>query len=301
MLAHFNKVMWLAVLFSAACPAAPVNLLEGYGAYACPAGDGSCQPNSRAVAAMQMPNKIVSGRQVESGAEPWVVALARPADGRAVAFCSGSIVAPRWVLTAAHCNVRPGDLAIVGRHDLNTREGREIKVARVVVQPQFDRQTKNNDAALLYLAEAAPAVPVGLNLERDIEASANTELTVAGWGSISYLGPQSPRLLKKDVFTLNISGCKSVYSHLGLTVSDSMFCANSDDGSKRAQSGNQITTDVCQGDGGGGAVRLNPLTNSYQLVGIVSWGVGCGDRAFPGIYTSVSAIADWILQQLQTQ
>lgn len=52
--------------------------------------------------------------------------------------------------------------------------------------------------------------------------------------------------------------------------------------------------DSCQGDSGGPLFKYNHENGRYFLYGIVSYGVGCGRREYPGIYTRVSHYIDWI-------
>ncbi|XP_037087885.1 proclotting enzyme-like [Pollicipes pollicipes] len=66
---------------------------------------------------------------------------------------------------------------------------------------------------------------------------------------------------------------------------DTKLCAAEKDGGK----------DACQGDSGGPMV-LTGADGKYQLIGVVSAGVGCGTPGFPGVYTRVSAYLDWIQQ-----
>jgi trypsin len=57
-----------------------------------------------------------------------------------------------------------------------------------------------------------------------------------------------------------------------------MFCAGVNGGGK----------DACQGDSGG------PLVIDNVLAGIVSWGYGCGDESYPGVYSNVSVLSEFI-------
>ncbi|XP_037076334.1 proclotting enzyme-like [Pollicipes pollicipes] len=54
---------------------------------------------------------------------------------------------------------------------------------------------------------------------------------------------------------------------------------------------------ACRGDSGG-PLMVQPPDGPYQLIGIVSTGVGCGSTKFPGTYTKVSSYIDWILGNL---
>lgn len=61
-------------------------------------------------------------------------------------------------------------------------------------------------------------------------------------------------------------------------VANSSLCAGPDEGGR----------DACDGDFGG------PLTTGGQLVGIALWGKGCGQKGYPGVYTSVAPLREWI-------
>ena len=77
--------------------------------------------------------------------------------------------------------------------------------------------------------------------------------------------------------TVNQKECNKAYSDFG-GVTDRMLCAGYQQGGK----------DACQGDSGG------PLVADGKLVGVVSWGYGCAQAGYPGVYSRVAVVRDWV-------
>jgi len=85
-----------------------------------------------------------------------------------------------------------------------------------------------------------------------------------------------------EVPTISDKQCEDLYYTAGYDTDPSMICAGN-----VAEGG----VDACQGDSGG------PLVANDQLIGIVSWGVGCARPKLPGVYTEVAYYSDWIKQK----
>ncbi|MGW8377278.1 serine protease [Streptomyces sp. ODS28] len=238
--------------------------------------------------------RIVGGQSVSSAAHPWTVALSsrdRFGSGRSGQFCGGALVGTRTVATAAHClsreilgmsHKRLNDLkVIVGRGDLNGKTGREVRVAKMWVNPKFDSKTNSGDVAVLTLAKAQPKRSViGMANKGDSAYAAGTPARVFGWGDTSGNGDYSATLRAASVQMQKDSDCQRAYpgNADGKFERATMVCAGVPQGGK----------DACQGDSGG------PLVAKGRLVGLVSWGTGCGEKGRPGVYTRVSAVADLI-------
>ncbi|MFJ9098227.1 serine protease [Streptomyces sp. NPDC102405] len=233
---------------------------------------------------------VVGGFPVDVSKAPWTVALSsrdRFGGTRAGQFCGGVAVGPTTVLTAAHCmgedvlGAPPEQVSdfrvIAGRTDLLSDQGVEIAVREVRVNPAYDPQSNAGDFAVLTLAEPLPqGAVIAMAAAGDPAYAPGTLATVYGWGDVTGGGDYARRLRAAQVQLMSDASCGEAYPSGGdgTYLADTMLCAGEERGGR----------DACQGDSGG------PLVAQGKLVGLVSWGSGCGRAGQPGVYTRVSEV-----------
>ena len=196
-------------------------------------------------------------------------------------FCGGTLISEKYVVTAAHCGNIP--YVMIGGHDQNNPDDcREvIQVARTIIHPQYDDQSTRNDISVLELSRPSAYGPLAASL-MDQQVSEGTMVTVAGWGTTSEGGSQSPVLQKVEVPVSNQAACNEVYN-LDADFGSKVICAAFAEGGK----------DSCQGDSGG-PLFLSNGNSGFSLAGVVSFGSGCARAGAPGVYTKVSAFRQWV-------
>jgi len=227
--------------------------------------------------------RIVGGETADRGEFPHQIVLTRGVGGSLM--CGGSLVAPDRVITAGHCcdGMSAHRLGVtVGEYDRKHQEGSEkdIAIKKMILHEDYDSWTINNDICLLHLKEEADFSddnigPISLPEEME-EYEAGTECQVTGWGTTSEGGHLANKLQKVTVPIVSDAACRDAYGESEIV--DSMMCAGFDEGGK----------DSCQGDSGG------PFMCGNQLSGIVSWGYGCAEAGYPGVYTQTSYFIQWI-------
>jgi len=225
------------------------------------------------------PSLIVNGQDADEGEYPYFVDI----NG-----CGASLIAPQVVLSAAHCaSAEPtGSEVLVNAYKRGeaTHGAIERAVASQALHPGYDDFTLENDFMLLHLDQpvtTTTSVVLSLN-ENPIIPSDGQDLTVVGVGTTSSGGDQASTLQELVVPTVSLENCNDENSYNGDIIDEVMICAGVDEGG----------IDSCQGDSGGPIVVVSG--NQHIQVGVVSWGSGCADANYPGVYARVSSSMDWI-------
>ena len=233
-------------------------------------------PASRASAS------IVGGEEAEAGAWPWMVSIQDPS----IHDCGASLIAPNWVLTAAHCTdgTVPRNLrAVVGRHDLTMNQGEVIEISEIHVHPDFDDATLDADVSLVKLVSPASEQSIAYARPEDAALFAPGEsATITGWGDLAEIGGSPDRLHEVTIPIVSNDVANQPQSYAG-EVTDNMMAAGLPQGGR----------DSCQGDSGG-PMMVSDGHGGFIQAGIVSWGDGCARPNKYGIYTRIANFAGWI-------
>lgn len=261
-------------------------------------------PTSMAAAADPL---VIGGSDVPDGAAPWMAAvIANPAsDDWRGQFCGATLIDARFVLTAAHCVVFTLQLfgeqfeivlppsfvrVAIGRRDLRSPTGELRRVKSVRINPRYDGGELQNDVALIELARPVTASPLPMADAATVASEApGAASTVYGYGELvaSFdpdLGSTSRFLQQAPVQLADPSVCSATYPSTvpGVDGYDpaTMICAAGS------------TTTPCFGDSGGPLVGQG--AGGPHVIGIVSFGIRCGDPRTPMVYTRVSGVRAWI-------
>ncbi|XP_037950235.1 trypsin alpha-3-like [Teleopsis dalmanni] len=216
--------------------------------------------------------KIVGGSDTPISAAPYTVNIRLKSTGELI--CCGTLVSSNMVITAATClkdKYTIDQLTIQGNTNDFSATGTRRNADLLIYPTAFNITTYNFDVCMLRLKTAMPSTltPAVLGTSG---VSAGQALKLYGWGLTSEGGSPSNILQTTTVNAISKAQCLLSYE-----LTETMFCANAPG------------KDGCDKDSGGPVVNAN-----NQVVGIMSWGYGCGRADYPRVCTSIAKTADWI-------
>ncbi len=233
---------------------------------------------------------IVGGSDAAAGEYPSVTEVSI-----ANAFlCTGTLIAPNYVLTAGHCGSITGGTGVASPAAFPPQaiqvyigsnkpgQGENVPVSSVTVEPKY-LLNSGYDITLLKLSRNSTKTPTKVVGAAGAGIwSAGTLEEIVGFGTTSEGGDTPDTLQKAKVPITTDAYCASAYDDFDAT---SMVCAGYPQGG----------TDTCQGDSGGPMFGRD-ATGALKVVGATSYGEGCARPGKPGVYARVGGneLREWI-------
>ncbi|XP_067644003.1 serine protease filzig isoform X3 [Eurosta solidaginis] len=264
---------------------------------------GRCGTRNAAGITGRIKNPSYIDGDSEFGEYPWHVAILKKDPKESIYACGGTLIDALHVITAAHCIKSQNGFDLRARlgewdvnHDVEFFPYIERDVISVQIHPEYYAGTLDNDLAVLKLDH-----PVDFTKNPHISPAClpdkfsdftGARCWTTGWGKDAFgeNGKYQNILKEVDVPILSHHQCESQLrqTRLGYSykVNPGFVCAGGEEGK-----------DACKGDGGGPLVC--DRNGIWHVVGVVSWGIGCGQANVPGVYVRVSHYLDWIRQITQ--
>ncbi|GMF14138.1 unnamed protein product [Phytophthora lilii] len=223
---------------------------------------------------------ILGGGEVPIGTKTYTAGLRSTADGNT--FCGGSLITPTHVLTTAACTgFQEVGFVAVGTHYINgTKDGEQIKIVSAQNHTMYNATSGSNDFAVLTLEKPSKFIPVKLPAANGSDIIPGMWSKVMGWGDTSFPnGTRSNELRSVGMEVWNNEDCAQLFA-----IDETVVCA-----------GGAAGKDSCIGDTGGPLIKEKGQGDADDiLIGMSSWGSGCGYQGIPAMYSRVAAALEWI-------
>lgn len=246
--------------------------------------------NINSLSASEKVARIIGGERADSNDWPWVAGLVINHSSSTEVFCGASLIDKDWVLTAAHCviNIKSSSFdVIVNKPRLNQEGGERLSVDYVVLHPEYNDLTLDNDLALIKLSSPSNIPPINILAPFTSQDSAGKSAIALGWGATSTEPITYPLDLQQvDLPLISNPRCSA---SMGI-ITDDMLCAGNGQGDK----------DTCFGDSGGPLIIFDTESNSWRQAGITSWGFDCAEKNSFGVYTRLKNYAGFISEHICT-
>jgi len=235
--------------------------------------------------------RIIGGIKSDPSSWPWMAGMVIKHKSAKTAFCGASLIAPYWVLTAAHCveteTTATFDI-IINQPRLDVKTGERIAVERIITHPDYNNKTLKNDLALIKLQSPSKIMPVQLLAPFSVQDSPQKTALALGFGALSFPNNTFPLDLQQVALPIISNALCSVSD--GVSINDTQICAGDRQGEK----------DTCSGDSGGPLIVFDTESRNWKQVGVTSYGIGCAQTGFYGVYTRLKSYANFISQQICT-
>ncbi|XP_054552764.1 transmembrane protease serine 12 [Talpa occidentalis] len=245
-------------------------------------------------------SRIIGGSEAPIGSWPWIVSLQIQSGRTLVHICGGSIVKERWILTAAHCIKDTNNpllwRVVIGTNNIGGRlpQTKKMKVKAIIIHPAFNLQSYFSDIALFHLKKAVRyndyIQPICLPFDVFQNLNQSTKCFISGWGRTKEEGNVTNMLQVAEVHYISRNICNSAKSYGGI-IPDTSFCAGDEEGA----------FDTCRGDSGGPLMCYLPEHKRFFVMGVTSYGHGCGRKGFPGVYSGPAFYQKWLTEHLNLE
>lgn len=274
---------------------------------------GGCQNNKSqqqhvGTISQNIESAIIGGAQASSKKYPFIVNiwLNSPDTQYKAHHCGGSLIHPRWVLTAAHCVLEEASentlriipkkqfTLYIGSEHISGLNGRKLPIKSIKTHPDFS--WPHHDIALIELAEPVLDItPVLLQNATTTSLDANLPVTVIGWGLIDSEGTKDSEFLQELTrYLMPLEKCQKdpFVIQRAWSLGTDTLCVETTY-NKNAS---------CPGDSGGPLFTY--ANNRHTQVGVVSWGSACsGQRSSTHSnvegHASVLDAYPWIAKTIQ--
>jgi len=243
-----------------------------------------------ASATERMP-RIIGGGPADSSAWPWMAGLTyKVPNYDNEVFCGASLIASDWVLTSAHCIIDENSKnieVIINQAKLDGDGGERLEVEYILLHPEYDDFSLENDLALIKLATPSSNQPINVLAPYSSQDNEGKAAIALGWGTTSTTSLKYPLDLQQvDLPLIGNPQCDTAMGD----ITDDMLCAGDGLGGK----------DTCFGDSGGPLIVFDTESQSWRQVGITSWGFDCAAPDVFGVYTRLKNYASFISEHICT-
>ena len=327
----YYKIFLIFTLFSRNVRTTDANEICGESPFLSSNSDNSGQNQS----INQISKRIIGGHTAPKRLFPWQAGIKDCYNSKTCKIlCGGSLISDIWVLTAGHC-IKPYRnkplYVLLGHTDHDNYEEEGGKIFKVAEKFFYNNPEKNerlqeifldNDLGMIRLREkvvfSEHIKPICLlrndksvfkQVEKCQYSFGSVDFYISGWGITDYQiyrgkarraiksgtkpGSFYPKSLHYTTVNLvKTSTCEKWLSYQAQdnqrNVGENSFCAGVENGGQ----------DACINDSGGPLVYRDPITGRFSLIGIISWGIGCGQEMSPGVYVRVSRFFNWIAEKM---